>query len=716
MNKSEKQPRLPMNVGWDDGPINILIVDDEPTNLIVLETILDVPSYRLIRAESADEALLWLIKEEFALLILDIRMPGMNGFDLAMQIKNLKKTARVPIIFLSAYYYEDEYVLEGYGIGAVDYLHKPVNPLVLRAKVAIFAELHRRMRSQVAEVMERQWAESQLRDLNDTLEQRVIERTEELYASDQRIHLATETTGVGIWEWNVLTDQVRWDAQMFRIYGIPPTPNGVVSYLTWRDNVLPEDLPRQEAILQDTISRCGQSSREFRIRRVADGLCRYIQAVETVRMSLQGQVEWVVGTNLDITDRKCAEEALRESEQRLRIFSSELEQEVEARTHELTQSQACLRALAAELNVTEQRERKRLAGELHDYLAQLLVLCRLNLGQAKRIGLPQKADDIIRETEEVLNQALQYSRSLMAELYPPVLLEHGLPAALTWLGEQMRPRGLIVTVEASGGSWTLPEESAMLLFQSVRELLMNVLKHAGSNEVTVRLDQREEKLRIHVHDDGVGFHTPASPANSTPMSSGFGLLSIRERMIALGGWFDLQSAPGRGTNAMLVLPLAKVRRKASAPPLAQDAALPVPFVPIGEPVSSTVIRVLLVDDHAMVRQGLRSMLDGYPDIEVVGEAWNGEEALTLVERLRPSIVLMDINMPRMNGIEATAKITARFPSIVVIGLSVHADGINRLAMQEAGAAALLTKEAAVEELYRIIQAALDEKTMVKKSS
>src|ERR1700674_1127949 len=126
------------------GPINILIVDDEPKNLLVLETVLDDPGYRLVRAESADQALLALVVEEFSLLILDIRMPGMTGFELAQMIKERKKTARVPIIFLAAYYNEARRVLEGYGTGAVDGLHKPVTPAILRSKVAVFAELHRK--------------------------------------------------------------------------------------------------------------------------------------------------------------------------------------------------------------------------------------------------------------------------------------------------------------------------------------------------------------------------------------------------------------------------------------------------------------------------------------------------------------------------------------------------------------------------------------------
>ncbi len=160
-----------------DQPINILIVDDRPENLAVLESILDDPGYRLVRAESAEKALLALVVEEFALLILDIRMPGMSGIELAQVIKERKKTATVPIIFLTAHSTGDQCVLEGYDAGGVDYLQKPVHPAILRSKVAIFAELHRKSREVVlanrallAEVIERRRAEEQLRETVQELE------------------------------------------------------------------------------------------------------------------------------------------------------------------------------------------------------------------------------------------------------------------------------------------------------------------------------------------------------------------------------------------------------------------------------------------------------------------------------------------------------------------------------------------------------------------
>ncbi len=183
----------------DDERVSILLVDDEPRNLTVLEAILTDPTYHLVRAESGHEALLKLVAEEFALLVLDIQMPNMSGFELAQLVKQRKKTAGIPIIFLTAYYSEDQHVLEGYSVGAVDYLHKPINATVLRSKVAVFVELYRKNRECLfsnqtlqKEVKARRRAEQQLRQLNDELEQRVAERTETLLNRERELQNLAE--------------------------------------------------------------------------------------------------------------------------------------------------------------------------------------------------------------------------------------------------------------------------------------------------------------------------------------------------------------------------------------------------------------------------------------------------------------------------------------------------------------------------------------------
>jgi CheY-like chemotaxis protein len=373
----------------------------------------------------------------------------------------------------------------------------------------------------------------------------------------------------------------------------------------------------------------------------------------------------------------------------------------------LRQSEQRLRALATELNLAEQRERKRLATELHDHLAQMLVLGRLKLNQAQQLRtLTGPAAGLLRETDEVLTASLAYTRTLVADLSPPVLHQSGLPAALRWLSDRMRQLNLTVTVEVDEQqSFQLPEDRAILLFQSARELLINVAKHAGSPNATLRLVRTDTELRLEVLDNGSGFNFADTSGDTSPLSSKFGLFSIRERMKALGGSFELESAIGHGTRAALVLPVSD-RAGLDAPP--DQPTVPASVSPVedprpAEPAKHGVSRVLLVDDHVMFRQGLRSMLEGYGDVEIVGEASNGEEAVAAVGEVRPTIVVMDINMPRVDGIQATRDIKARYPQVIVIGLTVNPDSTNQGLMKKAGADAFLSKEAAVEHLYSAIQ-------------
>jgi two-component sensor histidine kinase/PAS domain-containing protein len=139
------------------------------------------------------------------------------------------------------------------------------------------------------------------------LQQRVIERKnaiDDLRESEVKTHLATETAGIGLWQWHIPTGHVTWDKAMFDLYGMPPTTDGLVKYEDYMASVHPEDAANQNAVLLDTVSRCGASKREFRILPRDGGDVRYIRAVETARAGPDGQTEWVVGTNLDITEEK----------------------------------------------------------------------------------------------------------------------------------------------------------------------------------------------------------------------------------------------------------------------------------------------------------------------------------------------------------------------------------------------------------------------------
>jgi CheY-like chemotaxis protein len=390
----------------------------------------------------------------------------------------------------------------------------------------------------------------------------------------------------------------------------------------------------------------------------------------------------MTGINIDITERKLNEVALEESAQQLR-------------------------RLATELNLAEQRERKRLATDMHDHLQQLLVTCKLKLrlAQGKRRGEDggNEWDRLTNETDDLLAEALNYTRTLVAELSPPVLSEQGLGAGIKWLAGYMKRYGLVVSVSVPERRVRgLPEDQAVLLFQSARELLFNASKHAGTHEAWVTLEQKEGRLRIEVRDNGVGF--AASPLNAlSESSSKFGLFSIRERMSALGGSLHITSSPEVGTRAVLLLPLIKTTES----PLPQSPGTAMQVSKEYRSKEDGVIQVLLVDDHAMVRQGLRAILESYPDLHVLGEAVDGREALEAVRVLRPHVVIMDVNMPVMDGIEATRCITQECPDTIVVGLSVNGGEDNREVMMKAGAVDLLTKEAAVEQLHESIMKGLN---------
>src|ERR1700733_6811855 len=162
--------------GGTTDSIDVLLVDDEPRNLDALEAVLEGDGYRLHRAEDADRALRVLLDRDVAAIILDIKMPNVNGIELARIIKGTKRFRQIPILFLTAHMVDDSDVITGYSAGAVDYLTKPFNPTILRHKIAVFADLFRSRRA--------------LAELNDQLEERVKERTAELERSEAALRQA----------------------------------------------------------------------------------------------------------------------------------------------------------------------------------------------------------------------------------------------------------------------------------------------------------------------------------------------------------------------------------------------------------------------------------------------------------------------------------------------------------------------------------------------
>ncbi len=291
-------------------PVNILLVDDQPAKLLSYEVILRDLGETLIRAGSAREAFEHLLRTEVAVILTDVNMPDLDGFELAAMVRSHPRFERTAIIFASAVHLTDLDRLRGYQVGAVDYLPVPIVPDLLRAKVRVFADLYRKTR--------------QLERLNAELERRVAERTaaleastERLRESEQRRSLALAAGHMGSWEWDLATGEQRWDEGQHRIFGTVPgrfTPTA--------ERALTLLHPEDRAPLRRLAAEAARTGRaydaEFRVIR-PDGELRWCVIGAAPTLDAGGRPARISGVTYDITERKATETALRESEERLRI-------------------------------------------------------------------------------------------------------------------------------------------------------------------------------------------------------------------------------------------------------------------------------------------------------------------------------------------------------------------------------------------------------------
>jgi PAS domain S-box-containing protein len=279
--------------------VNILLVDDQPAKLLSYEVILHELGENLIKASSGQEALEHLLKQEVAVVLMDVCMPDLDGFQLAAMIREHPRFQKTAMIFISAIHLTDMDRLRGYEMGAVDYVPVPVIPEVLRAKVKIFVELYRKTR--------------QLEKMNAELEERVSARTAELEASTARLRqseesrsLALAAGNMGSWDWNRETGECLWDDGQYGIFGVGRKHFGVTAENV-RALIHPDDWQRLQETLEVLLRDRKPAQNEFRVKR-PNGEVRWCIGTAAPNVDNAGRVTRISGVTIDITDRKSAEE------------------------------------------------------------------------------------------------------------------------------------------------------------------------------------------------------------------------------------------------------------------------------------------------------------------------------------------------------------------------------------------------------------------------
>jgi PAS domain S-box-containing protein len=527
--------------------INILMVDDQPAKLLSYEVMLGGLGENLIKATSAKEALEVLLKTDVAVVLMDVSMPELDGFQLAAMIRQHPRFQRTAIIFVSAVHLTDLDQLKGYEHGAVDYISVPVVAELLRAKVRVFADLHRKTR--------------QLETLNRELEQRVLERTEELARkAELLLRLNTELVGK-----NQELDAIIHTAPDIifsrkadgsrdyisdRFYEFTGASPGSANGFGWLDYVHPDDKEKAMGDWMRSVESGANYEVEYRLQS-RDGAYRWFRA-RALPIREDGKIIKWYGTCSDIQDSKLLEQSIRDD-------AAKLEKMVDRRTEEL-------RRLSVRLMTMQDQERRRLARDLHDGLGQELAVAKMVLDRMMILQNSKSAEpseEAWTQASHLIDNAIQQVRTMSHLLHPPLLDEVGLLSALAWYVEGLTKRsGIEASLDVQPGDFPrLGADVETAVFRIVQEALTNVFRHSEASKVWITLTQREGMIVVAVRDDGKGIGRKI--AELQPDSVGVGIGGMKQRAKEFGGELRLSNVHP-GTLVELIIPCNSVLREPSA--------------------------------------------------------------------------------------------------------------------------------------------------------
>ncbi|MBY0455514.1 MAG: response regulator [Burkholderiaceae bacterium] len=463
---------------------SVLIVDDNQNNLFTLRALLQrVKNCEVIEANSGAQALACVLERPISLILLDIQMPGMDGFETARHLQMMERTRSIPIIFITAVFKAEEFIHRGYDIGAVDYMTKPIDDNLLINRVHLYQSIHRRelQLSNLVEQLRQQ--ELALVQAKDAVEQQVATRTAELAQEQQRLSNILWGTGVGTWEWNVQTGQTHFNERWAQMVGYTLEELSPISIHTWKHLVHPDDLARSVQLLDRHFH--GEEDHyelEARMRHKDGHWIWIINRGKLISRTPDGQPQWMAGTHWDITTRKHAEQALQKQSEALACSNAELEQFAYVASHDLRQP---LRMINSYVQMLE----RRLADKLDDDTRQMM---RFAIDGAKRM-------------DQMLISLLEYSRVGRKGLpFIPMNSRDGVDEALRFLTPAISETHATVHISGDWPEIIASRDEFTRLWQN---LIGNAVKYRDPNrppELEITVAPENAGWRFCIADNGIG--------------------------------------------------------------------------------------------------------------------------------------------------------------------------------------------------------------------
>lgn len=473
----------------------ILIIDDNETNLFLMEKVLSkhIHEAELLLAHDPIKGILMAKDKLPDAILLDLNMPLMNGFDVCKVLKEDSTTSHIPIILCTIEKKSSENIVKGFNIGADAFVNRPIKDEELSAQIRAMLRIKQ--------------AEDDLK--NETEKYRVM--TETLSDAICIINLKGEITFVS--------------PGTLEIFGF--TNKSDVLSLKLIDTIIPEHQVRAQQTLDKVRKEHSIRDAEFKFIR-SNGTEFYGELSASLIKSSNGEPRELIAVIKDITERKNSE-------------------------YEILEYQRKLKRLNLDLTKVEESERRNIAMNLHDGLGQTISIAHIKLSSLLNASVSEPVEKVIKETIELIYNAIQESRTLTYDLSPPILFELGLVAALEWRIEQVKEKFNMTTqFVCDDFKMPFPNEINILLYRIINELVLNVIKHAEAKEIKLEIYHDPKNIYFSISDNGKGYSYP--PKKQLSKQSGLGLFSINERLESIKGQLQVESVLLKGTKTTIIIP------------------------------------------------------------------------------------------------------------------------------------------------------------------